>query len=74
MNQMESKIKKIELLNLNQNWQDILSNWLRTELTYTSNNIEGNTLSLIETSLVINDKQSVSGKSLREITKLLITP
>jgi Fic family protein len=71
MNQMESIIKKIELLNLNQNWQDILSNWLRTELTYTSNNIEGNTLSLIETSLVINDKQSVSGKSLREVNEAI---
>jgi Fic family protein len=71
MNQMESIIKKIELLNINQNWQEVLSNWLRTELTYTSNNIEGNTLSLIETSLVINDKQSVSGKSLREINEVI---
>ena len=60
-------VKKLESLNTNQNWQLVLGNWLRTELTYTSNSLEGNTLTLIETSLVINDKLGISGKNLREI-------
>lgn len=38
-----------------------------TELTYNSNAIEGNSLSLQETSLVINDNLAPEGKSLREI-------
>lgn len=38
-----------------------------TELTYNSNAIEGNTLSLQETSLVVNDNIAPEGKSLREI-------
>jgi Fic family protein len=40
-------------------------------LTYTSNSIEGNTLTLIEISIIINDKQSVAGKSLREVNEAL---
>jgi len=38
-----------------------------TELTYNSNAIEGNTLSLEETSLIINDGITPEGKTLREI-------
>lgn len=37
-----------------------------TEYTYESNRIEGNTLTLRETSLVINDGITVGGKSMRE--------
>lgn len=40
--------------------------WLRTELTYTSNAIEGNTLSSIETRMVIDDDAVIPDKSLRE--------
>lgn len=40
--------------------------WLRTELTYSSNAIEGNTLTDIETRLVIEDNLIVPNKSLRE--------
>ncbi|MGN6485747.1 MAG: Fic family protein [Thermomicrobiales bacterium] len=40
--------------------------WLRTELTYTSNAIEGSTLSSIETRLVIEDDAIIPDKSLRE--------
>ncbi len=40
--------------------------WYRVELTYTSNAIEGNTLSRQETSLVINDHQTVAGKTVNE--------
>lgn len=38
-----------------------------TELTYNTNAIEGNTLSLQETSLVVNEGIAPKGKSLREI-------
>lgn len=37
-----------------------------TEYTYESNRIEGNTLTLQETSLVINDGITIGGKSMRE--------
>lgn len=59
--------EKIKLLHSFKSWELVLIPWLRTELTYTSNNLEGNTLSLVETSIVINDNQSVAGKNLREI-------
>lgn len=39
---------------------------LALEWTYNSNSIEGNTLSLIETKVVIEDGLAVAGKSLRE--------
>jgi Fic family protein len=41
--------------------------WLRIELTYTSNAIEGNTLSRMETSLVVNEGISVPGKRIIEL-------
>lgn len=40
--------------------------WLRNELTYSSNAIEGNTLSSIETKMVIEDGLVIPDKSLRE--------
>jgi Fic family protein len=58
------KLAKLSTVN---NWQNTLNPWLRTELTYTSNSLEGNTLSAIETSIIINDHQSVAGKNMREI-------
>jgi Fic family protein len=39
----------------------------RIELTYHSNAIEGNTLTLAETALVVNEHQNIPGKTLREI-------
>ena len=47
----------------------ILSNleeWFKVELTYTSNAIEGNTLSRAETALVVEKGITVNGKSLKE--------
>jgi len=41
--------------------------WFSTELTYNSNAIEGNTLSLKDTSLIINEGIAPKGASLREI-------
>lgn len=43
-----------------------LEEWLDIELTYTSNAIEGNTLSRMETALVIEKGITVEGKSLQE--------
>lgn len=43
-----------------------LDQWYMVELTYTSNAIEGNTLSRIETALVIEKGITVEGKTIRE--------
>lgn len=43
--------------------------WFFTELTYNSNAIEGNTLSLRETSLIINEGITPKGASLREVNE-----
>ena len=43
-----------------------LDEWFRVELTYTSNAIEGNTLTRRETAVVIEKGLTVGGKSLRE--------
>jgi Fic family protein len=44
-----------------------LREWFRVELTYTSNAIEGNTLTRQETALVVDKGISVAGRSVREI-------
>jgi len=43
-----------------------LEDWFRIELTYTSNAIEGNTLSRAETALVVEKGITVAGKTLKE--------
>lgn len=43
-----------------------LDDWFRVELTYTSNAIEGNTLTRAETALVIEKGLTIGGKSLNE--------
>lgn len=43
-----------------------LANWFKVELTYTSNALEGNTLSRQETALVVEKGLTVKGKSLQE--------
>lgn len=45
---------------------DSLDAWFKVELTYTSNALEGNTLSRKETALVIEKGLTVAGKSLTE--------
>jgi len=52
---------------------DVISNYedaFRIEYTHNSTAIEGNTLSLIETKLLLEDKLSVGGKELREIYEI----
>lgn len=43
-----------------------LEEWYRVELTYTSNAIEGNTLSRAETALIVDKGITVAGKSIQE--------
>lgn len=43
-----------------------LNDWFKVELTYTSNAIEGNTLSRAETALVVEKGITVEGKTLKE--------
>ncbi len=43
-----------------------LGDWFRMALTYTSNAIEGNTLSFAETALVVQEGITIGGKSLTE--------
>lgn len=43
-----------------------LDDWFKVELTYTSNAIEGNTLSRAETALVVEKGLTVNGKTVRE--------
>src|SRR5690242_19212235 len=43
-----------------------LEEWFRVELTYTSNAIEGNTLTRQETALIVEKGITVQGKSLQE--------
>jgi Fic family protein len=43
-----------------------LEEWYRVELTYTSNALEGNTLTRQETALVVEKNIAIGGKSLRE--------
>src|SRR5680860_1131960 len=43
-----------------------LEEWFRIELTYTSNAIEGNTLTRQETAIVVEEGLTVQGKSLTE--------
>jgi len=43
-----------------------LEGWFKVELTYTSNAIEGNTLTRQETALVVEKGITVEGKSLKE--------
>lgn len=43
-----------------------IENAMKIEYTYDSNRIEGNTLTLQETALIINEGITISGKSMRE--------
>ncbi len=50
----------------NKDLEQNLTQWIRTELTYTSNAIEGNTLTRQETELVINKGITIAGKTINE--------
>lgn len=61
----ENKTKLQNLLN-NKDNQKTLDKWLKTELAYTSNAIEGNTLTRRETELVIEEKITLGSKPIND--------
>lgn len=67
MKQLEAKKKRLDRYKPFQN--ELIKNleeWFRIELTYTSNAIEGNTLTRQETAMVVEEGLTVQGKSLTE--------
>jgi Fic family protein len=70
---IQSLIDKKDLIKqsmLNQNFVSNIDAWLRMELTYSSNSIEGNTLTRQEVALVVNDNLTVAGKGINEIVEI----
>ncbi len=57
---------KIKLESLRPTVNSDITQQLELEYTFESNRIEGNTLTLIETDLVVNEGQTIAGKSMRE--------
>jgi len=70
----ETTVQKWKLIDsMRPHPEDVLKNLrdvFRTEFTYNSNAIEGNSLTLRETQLVIEEGQTIRGKSLREICEV----
>ena len=67
---IEAKLSQLKALrNLKPKPQDSLETWFDIELTYSSNAIEGNTLTRIETAQVIEKGINVSipGKPLKDL-------
>jgi len=62
----EKRTRLFSLGDLSQTISKNLDEWYRVELTYTSNAIEGNTLSRAETALVVEKGLTVAGKSIQE--------
>lgn len=67
LRRVEEKRKRLDALRpLSPEVLKNLEEWFTIELTYTSNAIEGNTLTRKETALVVEKGLTVSGKSLKE--------
>lgn len=64
----QKRYKKLFSSNRN---KELLYNWLKSELAYTSNHIEGNTLTRKETRLIIEEGITSSSKSIREYQETL---
>lgn len=65
--QLEAKKKRLDSYKpLQSELIKNLEEWFRIELTYTSNAIEGNTLTRQETAMVVDEGLTVQGKSLTE--------
>jgi len=65
LNDIAEKRKKLLSLLENKDNRTVLHNWLKTELAYTSNAIEGNTLTREETTLVIEEGVTSGSKLLK---------
>jgi Fic family protein len=78
-NHFTSKLKKLDVLS--EKWKSLkplnevqlrkMEEYFFTSYTYESNRIEGNTLTLQETHLVINEGITIGGKSMREHLELV---
>lgn len=64
LNEIDDLKKQIDTLRANDSFR--IAQAMELEYTFESNRIEGNTLTLRETDLVINEGITVSGKSMRE--------
>jgi Fic family protein len=65
--ELDSKKKRLDALRpLKLELVKNLEDWFRVELTYTSNAIEGNTLTRQETAVVIEKGMAIGGRSLKE--------
>lgn len=64
LNNINTKKKMLQKLLKNNNSKKFLNEWLQLELAYTSNAIEGNTLTRKETAIVIDEKRTSSSKPL----------
>ena len=62
LNEFESLKQQLRNLLKNKNNRNVLYKWLKSELSYTSNAIEGNTLTRKETELVIEENLTSSSK------------
>ena len=63
---IHEKRQKLKLLLADRNNRKVLGDWLRTELTYTSNAIEGNTLTRRETRLAIDEDVTSGPKPIKD--------
>jgi Fic family protein len=66
LNKIEAKRKKLQRLLVNKNKRKVLTDWLMTELAYTSNAIEGNTLTRKETALAISENITSGAKPIKD--------
>lgn len=67
LNRIDEKKKKLDAARpLPSELVKNLSEWFAIEFTYTSNAIEGNTLSMAETAMVVEKGITVGGKTIRE--------
>lgn len=64
LDEIEALKLKLQTLNPINNSQ--ITQVLELEYTFESNRLEGNTLTLLETDLVVNEGQTISGKNMRE--------
>lgn len=65
LSETETNREKLRSLLRNKNNKNEFNKWLKTELAYTSNAIEGNTLTRKETQLVIEENLTSSSKPLK---------
>ena len=62
----DKKLRLDQLRPLDQKSLDVLAEWYDVELTYSSNAIEGNTLSRSETAIVLEKGITIGGKPLKD--------